>query len=101
MSVAQTTQRLELVSPVVRPAISTFEPAPRLKGLRGARVGLVDNTKTNSDVFLDELYDVLHERHGCASALRVRKPNAAQLPRREDLERLVADTDFVLAGVGD
>ena len=96
-----TVQRLELVNPTVEPASSEFQPASRLKTLRGARAGLIDNSKTNAAVFLDELCNLLDARHGFSAVLRVRKPGPDDLPRPEDLSRLVAETDFVLAGVGD
>jgi hypothetical protein len=43
--------------------------APRPRDLRGARVGLLMNTKQNAGIFLDEVGRLLVDSHGAASVL--------------------------------
>jgi hypothetical protein len=75
--------------------------APRRAGLRGATVGLLDNTKHNAAPFLAELGRLLVDRHGAAGVVARTKPVFAQ-PAPEDLrEELVKGCDVVITGVGD
>lgn len=52
--------------------------APRRRGLTGAKVGLLVNTKQNADIFLDEVGKLLVERHGAAGILARTKAAFAQ-----------------------
>ncbi len=75
--------------------------AGRRAGLRGATVGLLENTKQNADLFLAELGRLLVERHGVAN-LVPRTKRAFAAPVSEDLRKELARTcDVVITGVGD
>ena len=44
-----------LVNPVTQPIIAPFDGAPRLASLAGTRLGIIDDSKRNADVLLEEL----------------------------------------------
>jgi hypothetical protein len=74
--------------------------APRAR-LRGATVGLLENTKQNASLFLDELGKLLIERYGAASVV-ARTKLAFALPVPDELmEELATSCQAVITGVGD
>ena len=69
--------------------------------LRGATIGLLENTKHNAALFLSELGKLLVERYG-AAAVVARTKLAFALPVPDDLlEELAASCQAVVTGVGD
>jgi hypothetical protein len=87
-----------------RPAAAgsvSWAPARRPAGLRGARVGLLINTKQNAAPFLEEVGRLLVEQHGAAS-VTARTKTAFALPAPEDmLKELISECDVVVTGIGD
>lgn len=83
-----------------RPQSST-RLAPRPRQLRGARVGLLENPKHNSDLFLKEVGRLLSEEHGATVTLHRRKANIAAQASEEVARELVEGCDVLVAGVGD
>jgi hypothetical protein len=86
-----------------RPASAAAAPrlAPRPADLRGATVGLLDNTKHNAALFLAELGRLLVHRYGAAGVMARTKPVFAQ-PAPEDLRKeLTGQCDVIITGVGD
>lgn len=80
---------------------STVELAARRADLHGARVGLLENTKHNADLFLEELGRLLLDEHEAAELFR-RTKKAFALPVSEDeLADIAANCDVVITGVGD
>jgi len=75
--------------------------APRPKSLAGLRVGLVDNTKHNSDQLLMRIAALLESRHGAKAHIMRRKKSAGAAPHAEIVEEFKAHCDVVVAGVGD
>jgi hypothetical protein len=74
--------------------------APR-RELRGATVGLLENTKQNAALFLQELGRLLVERHGAAGFM-LRTKAAFALPVSDELrEELTSRCEVVITGVGD
>ena len=72
--------------------------APRLKSLRGARIGILDNCKEFADIVLRGVAEVLQRDHGVAevkfwqkSYLGIPSPYA---------EEMAASCDAVINGVG-
>ena len=55
---------MKLFDPTSTPRERTVTLAPRLRDLHGLRVGLVENTKFNSDVILGKLGERLARQHG-------------------------------------
>lgn len=83
------------------PRIGAAALAPRRADLRGARVGLLENTKHNAALLLDDLAELLQREHGAAEVLR-RTKTAFALPLPDELlQELVRECDVVVTGVGD
>jgi len=79
----------------------SLRPAPRRDDLRGARVGLLANTKQNADIFLEALGTLLTDRHGAAGVLTRTKTAFAQPAPEDMLKELTSECDVVITGVGD
>jgi len=75
--------------------------APRRRGLTGAKVGLLVNTKQNADIFLEEVGKLLVERHGAAGILARTKAAFAQPAPECLLKELTTECDVVVTGIGD
>ena len=86
-----------------RPAIAAaFTAAPRGRDLSGARVGLLENTKQNAALLLDEIGRLLVAEHGAAAVTLVRTKTAFALPAPDELvAEYVRGCDVVITGVGD
>jgi predicted ATP-grasp superfamily ATP-dependent carboligase len=69
--------------------------------LRGATIGLLENTKQNASLFLAEIGKLLVDRYGAAGVV-ARTKQAFALPVPEDLlEELASSCQAVVTGVGD
>ena len=75
--------------------------APRPASLKGARVGLLINTKRNAAPFLHEVGRLLVENYGAGSVTHRTKLNFA-VPESEDvIKEMAAEADVIVTGVGD
>jgi hypothetical protein len=84
-----------------RAASAEAPRARRRADLRGARIGLLINTKQNAEPFLEEVGRLLVERYGAAAVLTRTKVNFAQ-PAPEDLvKEMAAKADVIVTGIGD
>jgi hypothetical protein len=75
--------------------------APRPKTLEGVRIGLVDNTKHNSDQLLLRIADILEKEHGAKAHVIRRKKSSGVAPHAEIVDEYKGACDVVVAGVGD
>jgi hypothetical protein len=75
--------------------------APRPKSLKGLSVGLVDNTKHNSDQLLLRIAAILERDHGVKSHVIRKKRSAGAAPSPEMIEEYKNNCDVVVAGIGD
>ena len=92
---------MKLFDPTSTPRERTTTLAPRLHALRGLRVGLVENTKFNSDVILAKLGERLARQHGMTVSRMIRKRSASHAVAEEAADELCRISDFVVSGVGD
>ena len=76
-------------------------PVARFTSLRGKIIGVLDNSKPNADKLAERLAALLQERYGVAKVITRRKLTAQQGAPKQYIEELAAQTDFVLAGLGD
>ena len=84
-------------SPVARPLHLPARPA-RLDGLK---LGLVENTKFNSETLLLRLADRLRDRHGATVALVSRKRSPSHAIEEPQIGALKRVSDLVISGIGD
>ena len=84
---------------------NTAKPAaPRAKrpaSLKGARVGLLINTKQNAAPFLHEVGRLLTENYGVARVTHRTKLNFAVPESDEVIKEMAAGADVIVTGVGD
>ncbi|MEE8290743.1 MAG: hypothetical protein V3R80_04620 [Candidatus Tectomicrobia bacterium] len=93
---------LRLVDPTGEdPGSRPLTLAPRPVDLRGKRLGLLDNSKANSDVILRAISRILNEEFEFADVFYFKKHSASLPPRPEVVAELHRHADMVIAGVGD
>ena len=74
---------------------------PACPTLAGARVGLIDDSKRNADVLLEELAETLRNRYEIREVRWLRKPSASRPADPQELQELVANVDTVIIAIGD
>ena len=72
-----------------------------LKSLHGAVVGFIDNAKPNFQYLVDDLADLLMQKHGVANVVKRRKHTASMPANEAVFEELSSQCDLVIAGSGD
>jgi len=92
---------VKLFDPTSKPVERAVEIAPRPTSLKGLRLGLVDNTKFNSDTLLHKLAARLATRHGITVALTSRKRSPSHEIDEAAVKTLRAQADLVVSGIGD
>ena len=92
---------MKLFDPTAPPAPNPVGLAPRPGDLTGLRVGLVENTKFNSDALLLKLAERLGRDHGIIVALMARKRSPSHEVDEAAIAELKHRTDFVVSGIGD
>ena len=96
------TATVQLIDPTgFDPGESAMVMAARPADLRGARLGLLDNSKANADVILWTIARVLDAEFEFANIFYARKHSSSLPPHPEVLADLHRNADFVIAGVGD
>ena len=98
---ANSGNRYKLVNPTTEPIVATFDGAPRLPTLAGSRLGIIDDSKLNADVLLEELAEVLRTRYEIAEVRWHRKPSASRPADPTALRGLAEHCDSVIIAVGD
>ena len=91
----------EILDPTVEPRRQPLTYVPRPDSLKGKRVGLVENTKFNSDKLLQKIGVILKTEYGAASMRMWRKHNAGVPAHKEILDEARGTVDVVVAGIGD
>jgi hypothetical protein len=91
---------LDIMDPTIATAREQIDYAPRPRSLAGLRIGLIENTKKNSEAVLSALASRLETRHGMKTEVLVHKPQRAPL-RDAQIAELKGRADFAIAGVGD
>ena len=92
---------MEIFDPTVSPVEEKIEFVPLPQNLKGLRVGLVENSKHNSDVLLLKIADRLRARYQTEMVMLHRKQSASDYVTDEALDALKKKADFVLTGIGD
>ena len=92
---------IEILDPTVEPRHQPLTFVPRPDSLKGRRIGLVENTKHNSDRLLLKIGEILKEEYGATETRMWRKHNAGVPAHAEILEEAQRGVDVVVAGIGD
>jgi hypothetical protein len=95
--------RLEVRSPVAAVVLQSVKPAPRLRDLSGATIGLYWNVKAGGDHALDRTEQLLHERFPGARFKRY-TGSVGWLMRHctaEDSDRIASEVQAVVGTTND
>ncbi len=92
---------LEIFDPTVSPVQETISYAPRPENLQGLKLGLVENTKHNSDVLLLKIAEKLKMEFGIEMVGLHHKKSASDYITDETIADLKQKADFAIAGIGD
>ncbi len=97
-----TTTTIELIDPTgTDPGERPLTLAPRPADLRGKRLGLLDNSKANSDVILYAIARLLNNQFDFADIFYSKKHSASLPPYPAVVADLHRHADVVITGVGD
>ncbi|MBM3217917.1 MAG: hypothetical protein FJZ38_04420 [Candidatus Rokubacteria bacterium] len=91
----------KIFDPTAAPVARAVALAARPVELRGLRLGLVENTKFNSDTLLLKLADRLRERHGITMTHMARKRSPSHEVDERAIAALKERSDVVVSGIGD
>ncbi len=75
--------------------------APRVRDLRGMRLGLLDNTKANAARVLETLADQLRAQHHVGDVATFTKSYFGTPVEEDRAQEIAQSCDAVIAGVGD
>ena len=92
---------MEILDPTLEAATQPIRYVPRPDSLAGKRIGLVENTKFNSDRLLQKIGDLLKTEYGAAETRMWRKHNASVPAHAEIVEEVRRTCDVMVAGIGD
>ena len=92
---------IQIYDPTTETTRRRIAYVPRPKSLKGLRIGLIDNTKHNSDQLLLRIAALLEREHGAKAHVIRRKHSAGAAPHAEIIEEFKANCDVIVAGVGD
>ena len=92
---------MEILDPTTEAATQSIAYAPRPASLEGKRVGLIENTKFNSDRLLAKIGDILKAEYGASETRMWRKRNSSVPAHQEIIEELKRTCDVMVAGIGD
>ena len=94
-------QEYVLVNPTTEAVVAPFDGAPRLASLAGTRLGVIDDSKRNADVLLEELVELLRTRYEISEVKWHRKPSASRPADPAAIKELVETCDSVIIAIGD
>ncbi len=92
---------VKLLDPTARSHDDEQPLAERHIDLRGKRIGILDNTKSNADILMKRMAAMLCEQHGAAEVIHRRKAHAAIGATDELLNDMAESCDLILLGSGD
>lgn len=92
---------ITVYNPGSKPAPDVLKTATRKTNLKGGILGIIDNSKPNSDTVLKRVADQLKARFEVNEVIWSRKPTASLPITDNEIQKLAKKCNFVLAGVGD
>jgi hypothetical protein len=90
-----------LVNPTTTAIVAPFDGPPRLASLAGTRLGIIDDSKKNADVLLEELVELLRTRYEISAVMWHRKPSASRPADPAAVRELAEHCDWVMIAIGD
>jgi len=90
----------EILDPTISTGRDRIDYAPRPTLLRGLRIGLIENTKKNSEQVLRKVAERFASEYGMTLEILLHKGQRAPL-KDGQLAELKGVVDFAITGVGD
>jgi len=94
-------ETFKIFDPTFEVKPQTIDFVPRPPSLRDLRIGLVENTKFNSDTLLVKIAAILEKDHGARSHIMRSKRTSGSPVDQEVLDEFAAQCDVAIAGIGD
>jgi hypothetical protein len=94
-------KQIRVFDPTTTPKEQALHYAARPTTLQGKKIGLVENTKYNSDKLLLKVGQILTEEYGATGVLLRRKHGSGVPAHEEIINDIKIECDVVIAGVGD
>ena len=91
---------LKVLDPRLDAEGEALRPAPALRSLDGAVIGMIDNAKIGTERFLDHVADILRNEYGVREFIRRRKPDATR-PVPPAMLAEMSGADAILSAIGD
>ena len=102
MAETVTVRNLRLVNPQGTDLASgAFELNARPNDLAGMTLGLLENSKENSDKVLHKLGAMLKEKYGLKDVVYLSKHHASLPTKPEVIQQALDQVDVLITGVGD
>jgi len=92
---------IEILDPTVEATTQPIAYVDRPGSLMGKRIGLIENTKFNSDKLLQRISEILKTEYGAAETRMFRKHNSSVPAHEEIIQEVRKTCDVIVAGVGD
>ena len=92
---------IQVYDPVAPCLTQPQQSTPALQGLQGKVIGFIDNAKPNFQYLVDDLAQLLVEKHGVAGVVKRRKRSASEGAPDAVMNELVEQCDAVITGSGD
>ena len=92
---------ITIYNPSSKPAPEVLKTASRKTSLKGGVLGIIDNSKPNSDTVLKRVAEKLNSRFDVKEIVWSKKTTASLPITNDEIQKLARKCDFVLAGVGD
>lgn len=89
-----------ILDPTIAATREHIDYVPRPTSLKGLRIGLIENTKKNSEAVLLKMGEKLEAAHGMKVEVLLHKHQRAPL-KEDQVAELKGRTDFAVIGVGD
>ena len=97
-----TVKNVRMVDPTgVSLAAGDFRLNARPNSLKGKTLGLLENSKANSDKVLHELGRILQEKYGLKEVRNFSKHSASLPTKPETIQEMLDGVDLLITGVGD
>lgn len=94
-------EKIRVFDPTTEVKEESITYVPRPESLRNIRIGLVDNTKYNSDKLLIKIATILEQEYGAQGHIIRKKKNAGVPAHDEMIREYKNHCDIVIAGIGD
>jgi hypothetical protein len=92
---------MEILDPTVEAVTQPIAYVDRPGTLKGKRIGLIENTKYNSDKLLIRIGEILKSEYGASETRMFRKHNSSVPAHDEIIQEVRKTCDVIVAGVGD